>query len=276
MAQKLFIIAAFVALGACTAGQFNGQSKNGAAPQSEPANSDIDKGQLAGPDCSPDDHDKCLEKRKSDGAEASYRVIDCAKLDQAKCQQAVQQAIARDGDLEGTRYVVKDCQPTSCKAIGNNFPGKDVVVAGADGSIIDAEGDGTHVLKVGINFEDLWDNGKSDNDYNDAVLCFSGKFSVKDRSITSLIGQTVSATTSSISGCQHTITAVVTDNAGKKIKEVSYDSRSKDAVSLPFTKGATLSVFMEPTGGPCSRVKVAMTEPKAAIVQPDVCNTSGE
>jgi hypothetical protein len=134
---------------------------------------------------------------------------------------------------------------------------------------------GVKVVRVGVNFEDLGFNSKSDNDYNDAVLCFEGNFKVENTDIVSIKSQTVSGTTFSSSGCNHKIKVEITHADGSKEPNLEYDSRAGAPVTMKFKTGSKMEVFMTPYKGCNEGVKRNMHDVKHAMVKPDVCKNSG-
>lgn len=132
---------------------------------------------------------------------------------------------------------------------------------------------GVEVTKVGVNFEDVPVGG--DGDYNDAVLCFQGKFKVDNSNVVSVANQTVTGTTFSASGCNHNVTAEVIHKDGTKEAPVSYDSRATTPVTLKFKVGSKLEVYMTPYKGCNEGVRRNMHSPADARVQPNVCNNTG-
>lgn len=129
---------------------------------------------------------------------------------------------------------------------------------------------GVPVTKVGVNFEDV--PGSGDNDYNDAVLCFTGKFKVDSSNVVSIIEQTVTATTFSSSGCNHNVRAEVHHKDGTKETPQTFDSRAPTPVTLKFKVGSKLEVFMKPYSGCNPSVERNMHTAQDAKVQPDLCN----
>jgi hypothetical protein len=135
---------------------------------------------------------------------------------------------------------------------------------------------GVPVDKLGINFEDLFDNPGNDKDFNDAVLCFSGNFGVNGSQVTSLKEQTVVVQTSSISACRHSITVKVVPAAGGTPFVTTFPSNQAGPVSLPFKKDDVLEVSMTITDGPCTHTTTDMHDASAALVKPDTCHVSGK
>ena len=134
---------------------------------------------------------------------------------------------------------------------------------------------GVKVIKVGVNFEDLGFNAKSDNDFNDAVLCFDGKFKVEKTNVVSIKPQTVIGTTFSSSGCNHKVRVEITHKDGSKEPNIEFDSRAGTPVSMEFKTGSKLEVFMTPYKGCNEDVTRTMHEEKHALVKPDVCKNTG-
>ncbi len=129
---------------------------------------------------------------------------------------------------------------------------------------------GVRVTKVGVNFEDVPVGG--DADYNDAVMCFTGKFKVENSQVVSTADQTVIATTFSSSGCKHNVRAEVVHKDGSKEPPVTFDSRAPQPVTLQFKIGATLEVYMKPYDGCNEGFERNMHSAQDAQVKPDVCN----
>ena len=105
------------------------------------------------------------------------------------------------------------------------------------------------IAKVGINFEDGGlKGGGSDKDYNDAVLCFGGKFAVDmlKRSIISNIDQSVVARFSRRASCNNYMRITVLDTLGKTTytKDVTTANATESQVTINFKKGDTLKLFL--------------------------------
>jgi hypothetical protein len=133
---------------------------------------------------------------------------------------------------------------------------------------------GIKVVRVGVNFEDLGFSNGSDNDHNDAVLCFEGNFKVEKTEIVSIRSQTVSGTTFSDSGCNHKIKVEISHSDGSKEPTLEFDSRAGNPVTMKFKTGSKMEVFMTPYKGCNEGVTRNMHDVKHAIVKPDVCNNS--
>ncbi len=129
---------------------------------------------------------------------------------------------------------------------------------------------GVAVTKVGVNFEDIPVGG--DADFNDAVMCFSGKFKVEGSNVVSTAKQTVTASTFSSSGCKHNVRAEVVHKDGSKEPPVTFDSRAPAPVTLKFKVGSKLEVFMKPYDGCNEGRERNMHTAQDAQVKPDLCN----
>lgn len=133
---------------------------------------------------------------------------------------------------------------------------------------------GVSTVRVGVNFEDR--TVLSDFDYNDAVLCFQGYFKVDQARVVSAINQTIVATTSSISGCNHTVEVLIVHPNGTSEAPILYDSRSKTPLNLAFKTGDRLNVSITAVEDECDAgVKKDMSNPNFAKVLIGICNTSG-
>ena len=133
---------------------------------------------------------------------------------------------------------------------------------------------GISVQQVGINFEDF-----TDMDYNDAVMCFTGVFSIKNKEILSLREQTVTANFYSISGCSHqlNIRLIHPDQCGAGSEENYTSSSSGAAMTFTFKKGTKLIVDMINLNDMCANEtgnSVSM-QSNYAIVEPNECRTTG-
>ena len=96
--------------------------------------------------------------------------------------------------------------------------------------------------QLGVNFED--EGLQGDRDYNDAVLCFKGHFNVDGTNVVSFLEQDVVGTTSSISGCNHTIQVQIINNDGTSEPLIQYDSKSTTPVNMHFKVGSRLEVAL--------------------------------
>jgi hypothetical protein len=134
---------------------------------------------------------------------------------------------------------------------------------------------GVEVIRVGVNFEDLGFSSKSDNDYNDAVLCFEGKFKVENTDVVSIKAQTVTGKTFSGSGCNHKVRVEIIHSDGSKEPNIEFDSRDTNPVQMQFKTGSKLEVYMTPYKGCNEGVVRNMHQSQHAIVKPNVCNNSG-
>lgn len=134
---------------------------------------------------------------------------------------------------------------------------------------------GVEVIRVGVNFEDLGFSSKSDNDYNDAVLCFEGKFKVENTDVVSIKAQTVTGKTFSGSGCNHKVRVEIVHSDGSKEPDIEFDSRDTNPVQMQFKTGSKLEVYMTPYKGCNEGVVRNMHQSQHALVKPNVCNNSG-
>lgn len=150
---------------------------------------------------------------------------------------------------------------------------------------IDAESvpPGDPVEKFGINFEDNPFGDNSDKDYNDAVLCFDGKFVIQNSSIVSSETQTVSASAFSNAGCGHDIEIIITHADGTVdesiIQELTRGEEKK--LELAFKKGDSIEVKMGNTGtdteGICQNDgRHSMKENLWAQIAKNTCNDTGQ
>ncbi len=134
---------------------------------------------------------------------------------------------------------------------------------------------------VGINFEDNFHaSGGTPNDYNDAVLCFEGTFSITpDRKIISTSDQTIQSKTFSEANCKQKLEiSIVSADGDRKTQIVFPDSKSTEEseVKLVFKKGDELEVTMIPLGPfPCADDKERKhTETQYSQVEKTCNNTS--
>ncbi|RYZ90606.1 MAG: hypothetical protein EOP04_03440 [Proteobacteria bacterium] len=142
---------------------------------------------------------------------------------------------------------------------------------------------GVPVTKVGINFEDAYDDRSNGNkDYNDAVLCFEGAFSVVEKE-----GKIVSAKTQEFKpftyrgGACNTSLRIVIERAGKIISdhkefpEYKVYSNQKSQ-SLKFEKGDVLKVELIPDPNPCADGKTrTLFDDKYVQVGLNTCHNTG-
>lgn len=133
---------------------------------------------------------------------------------------------------------------------------------------------GVEVVRAGVNFED---SPSGDNDKNDAVLCFEGKFKVDSGSgdVTSLAKQTVTVSTFSSSGCKHDVRVEVHHDDGSKEAPITFRSNSGQTLSLKFKKKSKLEVFMKTVEGSCPKIEYDMHNAQMCQVAADVCRNQG-
>jgi hypothetical protein len=99
--------------------------------------------------------------------------------------------------------------------------------------------------RVGINYED-W----TDRDFNDAVVCLTGFFEIDGRRIVSHANQTVVATTTRISACDHDVVLRVRDENHVVRQQISYRSSLSNGASysVSFKPGWTIDSRFTPLG----------------------------
>lgn len=128
------------------------------------------------------------------------------------------------------------------------------------------------IVKLGVNFED---RPNTDEDFNDAVLCFEGAFKINNTKLISTANQTISATTSSISLCRHRIEVKVYDLSGRLKSESVYDARHSGAVQIKLAEKDELEINMVPYEG-CGAGQVrSMRDPAYAKILKNQCFTTG-
>ncbi|MBK9032990.1 MAG: hypothetical protein IPL61_17250 [Myxococcales bacterium] len=132
---------------------------------------------------------------------------------------------------------------------------------------------GTPVVRVGVNFEDQGAHG--DRDYNDAVMCFQGRFKVDGTQVVSTERQEVIASTSSISACRHRVRVEIIHADGGHETPVEFASNSGARVAMHFEPGSRLEVSVQSLSGGCSSDVMSMHDQTAARVLLDQCNTTG-
>lgn len=142
---------------------------------------------------------------------------------------------------------------------------------------------GDPVEKFGINFEDNPFGDNSDKDYNDAVLCFDGKFVIQNSSIISSENQTVPASAFSNAGCGHDIEIIITHADGTVDESIiqALTRGEEKKLELAFKKGDSIEVKMgytdAATDGVCADAgRHSMKENLWAQIAKDTCNDTGE
>ncbi|MEY4630863.1 MAG: hypothetical protein RIQ81_983 [Pseudomonadota bacterium] len=104
-------------------------------------------------------------------------------------------------------------------------------------------------IKLGVNFEDLADGG--DMDFNDAVLCFKGKFRYTSDFVESAQNQDIEINVQNRSGCDHTMTIEVRKPDGTIRSIPNFTSRAApNPVKITLQTGDRLLTTMNPL--PCS------------------------
>jgi hypothetical protein len=136
---------------------------------------------------------------------------------------------------------------------------------------------GKTTARVGINFEDYYDF-----DFNDAVMCFTGSFSVlTDKTVLSMADQTVTVDFNRISSCQHEFEITLIDSdeclSGTPATRIVVSSDS-DPITMTFRKGTQLIVRLRLLTDIClvatGREWIEMDSPNTQV-ETDVCNTTG-
>jgi len=181
-----------------------------------------------------------------------------------------------DGDSDG----VTDADDADDSG-GNDSDTTDGDLNGSDSGAVD-EGDimtdeeiakiaGVDSVKVGVNFED---KPGGDNDRNDAVLCFEGRFKVDSPAgnVISLKNQEVKASTFSDAGCSHDVRVEIHHDDGTKETPVTFDSKSGQYLTLKFKKKSKLEVFFKSKSGSCPQTERNMHETAICEVAANVCN----
>lgn len=154
-------------------------------------------------------------------------------------------------------------------------PGSGTTDPSDDPSGLDpSQGEIHQVQRVGINFEDLNAAQKSDFDYNDVVLCFTGEFSVQNSNVVSNAAQMVTAQVFSASSCDHRVDVRIVNPEDGTFTVQSFPSKGTGSVSLSFQAGFYLEVSETPVAGACTDTH-EMHDAQYAEVLPDVCNLSG-
>ena len=134
---------------------------------------------------------------------------------------------------------------------------------------------GSPQLKVGVNFEDRPFTG--DKDFNDAVLCFTGRVAVAPNVVTSLADQTIRGVVTRISKCDHHMVIRLTGPGAYSWTSNEFRTSSQPRFDIPFKAGSVLDVTFKPVAG-CgdnNRVWVGMYNPQWSRLLPGQCNTTG-
>ena len=133
---------------------------------------------------------------------------------------------------------------------------------------------GVSAQKVGVNFEDHPFTG--DKDFNDAVLCFTGKVAVSAGSVVSLEEQTIAGVVSHRSSCNADMTISIV-GPGAYSWTQTFIASQQPTYQMPFKVGSRLEVIFNPASrcGDNARTPVSMYNPDWARILPDVCNTNG-
>ena len=134
---------------------------------------------------------------------------------------------------------------------------------------------GVSAQKVGVNFEDHPFSG--DKDFNDAVLCFTGKVAVSAGSVVSLEEQTIAGVVTHRSSCNADMTISIV-GPGAYTWTQTFIASQQPTYQMPFKPGSRLEVSFNPAEG-CgdnARTAVSMYNHQWALIKADVCNTTGQ
>lgn len=168
-------------------------------------------------------------------------------------------------------------QPNQIVIVGGN-PGQTQVIVstGDDTKVIPVQVvPGVAAVRVGVNFEDHPFSG--DKDFNDAVLCFTGKVAVSPGSVVSLVDQTIAGVITQRSACDADMTIRIT-GPGSYSWVTQLRISQQPTYEMPFKAGSTLEVIYNPVAG-CGdngRTPVSMYNPQWAQILPNVCRTTGQ
>ncbi len=134
---------------------------------------------------------------------------------------------------------------------------------------------GVTAQRVGVNFEDHPFSG--DKDFNDSVLCFTGKVAVSAGAVISLENQTIAGVVTHISACDADMTISITGPGSYSWKR-TFLSTQQPTYQMPFKAGSKLEVEFNPASncGDNARTPVNMYNTDWARIQPNVCNTTGQ
>ena len=134
---------------------------------------------------------------------------------------------------------------------------------------------GVVAVKVGVNFEDHPFSG--DNDFNDAVLCFTGKVAVSANSVTSLIDQSIRGVVTKISSCDHDMVISLSGPGTYTWSSGQFRTSTKPGFDIPFKAGSVLNIQFNPISrcGDNNRVWVNMYNKDWAQLLVNECKTTG-
>jgi hypothetical protein len=133
---------------------------------------------------------------------------------------------------------------------------------------------GVPAVRVGVNFEDHPFTG--DKDFNDAVLCFTGKVAVSPGSVIALEDQTITGVVSKRSACDADMTIrIIGPGNYSWVRQLR--ASQQPTYQMPFKTGSRLEVIFNPDSG-CgdnARTPVNMYNPQWAQILANVCRTTG-
>lgn len=128
------------------------------------------------------------------------------------------------------------------------------------------------VAMFGVNFED---SPGQDDDYNDAVLCFNGYFTVSNTAIVSDKDQEIQAVNFSAAGCSLQLELTVLRET-ELIYRVTFDSKLPNATPISFKAGDRLEVVMISLDEQCGKnARRLMSDSNYAQVRLNTCNKAG-
>lgn len=146
---------------------------------------------------------------------------------------------------------------------------------------VQPEPQGEPVSKVGINFEDNVKASGGRPDFNDAVLCFEGKFKVnkETREILSAEDQTITPSTFAAGQCKHHLKISIVSGGSVSNTESVVPNRTYGSEGMPqlvFKKGDSLEVEMIPDNPSCADgLERKHIEKDFSEVDYDTCNNTG-
>jgi hypothetical protein len=130
--------------------------------------------------------------------------------------------------------------------------------------------EGVEVIKVGINYEDA-----KDGDFNDSVLCFSGKFIVDNKKIQSAEdNQNIQVVLTSRASCTHIIHVKVLGTDGQIVSENKYPDvkNGQNTFNFSISKGQFLDTTLIKS---CNKNMNEHQSGNKCQILPNVCNTTG-
>jgi|GEM_PF-3151701 len=214
--------------------------------------------------------------RPHETAAAAEKTIDPNVYDEANS------IFARDVVfLESDLILTTTSYPSENQQVTGNVLAADLAttVACASSAAVTVKGPpppGQLAKKVGVNFEDHPVTG--DNDFNDAVLCFTGAVYVNDGSVVSAEDQVIEGVVTKISSCDADITISIEGPGDYRWTRGPFKSQTQPVFQMPFKAGSKLDVKYNPVEncGDNARTEVAMGNKDWAKVTADNCNQTGK